>query len=287
MTTTHDWDPLPGELAPTPDGGFIDASNPEALNSAAAAVTRSDQPTVQPPPDDEVTLPGGFVDADGRLHTVAKVRELTGADEEMLARFDGNNLGAMISAILDAALLTVGPHDADMSLIRSLLMGDRDAIILGIRRATYGNDIEMEITCPSEDCSAKSDVAIEIDKDIPVKQMEEPEKRTHTLDLRKGRKVTVRHATGGSQEAAFGDGKQKRTAAEMNTSFLMACIVEIDGFPVTEQSVRDMNLADRRKVLTWLGDSQPGPLYGEVKVPCSACKREFPLMLDVADLLRG
>jgi hypothetical protein len=48
-----------------------------------------------------------------------------------------------------------------------------------------------------------------------------------------------------------------------------------------------MPSADRALLLEFLGESQPGPQWGEVKHSCPACEREFPFVVDVPTMFRG
>src|SRR5437763_9006476 len=59
-----------------------------AVMSGAAFVPRDDAPppVIEEPPDDVVHLPGGYLDRKGAVHSTVRIRELTGADEEELAK---------------------------------------------------------------------------------------------------------------------------------------------------------------------------------------------------------
>jgi hypothetical protein len=248
------------------------------------AVLSPDGIPVEAPPDLSVELPGGYIDGTGRLLKKAEVRELNGEDEEALAR--GGNSSSFIryfNTILSRAVVGIEDIEPDHAVLQGLLMGDRMMLLLAIRRVTYGDDVEMSLTCPK--CNAEFDVAIELDKDVEIREMEDPMKRTHEVPLRKEHVATVRFINGADQEAALGDGK--RTVAEQNTILLSRCITHLDGKPVIgDDLILRMGLQDRKTVLQFLTDSQPGPLLEEVSVPCSVCGEVSPLPLSIEDLFR-
>lgn len=235
------------------------------------------------PPDLEVELPAGFIDAAGNLLKKAQVRELNGEDEEALAR--GGNSSSYVRylhTVLSRAVVRLGEQEPDYAMLQGLLMGDRVMLLLAIRRVTYGEDVEYKLTCPK--CDEDFDVVVELDKDVKIREMEDPYKRTHDVPLRKG-KATIRFINGADQEAAFGDGK--RTVAEQNTVILSRCVTHLDGQPVVgDTPIRQMGLQDRSTLMRFLADNQPGPLLGEVSVPCSSCGEISPLGMSIEDLFR-
>src|SRR6185437_7822650 len=123
------------------------------------------------------------------------VRELTGEDEEALARaVRGGNFFHYIDTLLERGTVAIGNHreQADVrKQLKSLLVGDRDAVVLGIRRATYGDDIEIkDWICPS--CGEESNISMTVE-DIPVGEMDDPvTENTFTVKLRRGRSARVR-----------------------------------------------------------------------------------------------
>src|SRR5579862_3101343 len=187
------------------DGKWINpVDNPEQskamieklLNETAAAPA----PEVKFPEGDIVTLPGGLAKKDGVIKTV-EVRELTGEDEESLAKASQSaNPFTFLDRLLRCGVTRIG-DTKDEKLLGQMLIGDREAIILGIRRATYGDEIKVsEWECPN--CNNKAELVFSID-DIPSAKLDDPSDAEFTVPMRKGGSAKVRLATGEDQLAVF------------------------------------------------------------------------------------
>lgn len=258
--------------------------HPDLANSMSAAALSSvnEQPQMEDEPLGQVELPGGWIAPDGSLQTKAIVTELTGRAEEKLARIDPmSNMPLFLQTMVQSALESIGGHEPTPEMLRDLLIGDREMLILGIRSATYGNEVQMHIVCPQ--CGAEEDIGVELDKDIPVKKMETPSVREYDVELRRGSVAKVVPATAGLQDEIW---DIKKSAAEMKTATLGWCVKSIDGAAVNHQTVLDLGMGDRKIILDFLADLQPGPDYEGVRLPCEACGQEFALVLDLADLFR-
>ena len=90
------------------------------------------------PSASEVDLPGGYLNFDGKLITTAEVRELTGADEEAIAK--AGSTAKSLHVLLERGLVKLGDKEATKDDIDLLLSGDRDAILrqwnFSMRQAT-------------------------------------------------------------------------------------------------------------------------------------------------------
>src|SRR6185437_9023507 len=218
--------------------------------------TVSDYPTPGLPPDDLVVLPGGLVDSGMVVRNVV-VRALTGEDEEALARaVRGGNFFHYIDTLLERGTVAIGNHreQADVrKQLKSLLVGDRDAVVLGIRRATYGDDIEIkDWICPS--CGEESNISMTVE-DIPVGEMDDPvTENTFTVKLRRGRSARVRLANGYDQAAVFEN--LKLSQAERDTLLLSRCVLVLTESDGSERTLagfpsvaRGMSMPDRKTIL--------------------------------------
>lgn len=269
------------------DDNVIDAgAAPDLANQTLAAALASDSDEVvdiAEAPDTTVKLPGGFFDTDGNLVTTAEVRELNGEDEEALGK--AANSGQMIrvvNAILARGVLLVGNEPSSPKLLNRLLIGDRDALLLGVRRATYGNILDLEVRCPA--CTNTMEVGVDLTKDVPVRELESPQV-SYRVELRDGY-AEVSLPTGFAQQE-IADAKVN-TAAEINTLLLSNCVESINGSPVVGTGpVRRLGMKDRKTLLEFITKTQPGPQYDDVKVECDQCSRDIPLPIDIGDLFRG
>lgn len=256
--------------------------DPETATMLSEQALQSEQPVIEEAPVGQVELPGGWISPEGDLHRLAVVNELTGLGEERLARIDPvANLPLLLNTFIECSLDNIGGHKPTPEMLRDLLIGDREALLLGIRIATYGEHLEMHISCPS--CRAEEDLAIELNKDIPVKTMKTPEVRRYDVELRGGRVAIVQPATSGIQDDVW---DVKKSAAEMKTATLERCIISLDGMPVGHREAQALGLGDRKTVLDFLEEIQPGPDYEGVRLPCQACGEEFRVRLDLTDLFR-
>lgn len=252
--------------------------------TAPADFSDAPQPTI--PTDLTITLPAGYLDERGQLHTQVQVKELTGAAEEALSRIDPvSNLGAYISTVLRHGVVTVGKETATDEILRKLVQGDRTTLLLAIRRATYGDTMTKTLVC---ECGIESEVEIDLANDIPMKALEDPTTRTRDVELRNGHIAHVRIPDGFAEEDLLSPANAKKTSKELNTLLLLNVVEDIDGNPVhSKDMILHLGAADRKAITAFLATVQPGPQYGEVEVPCSSCQRTYPLEVDLADLLQG
>ena len=267
----------------------IDARvDPDAANKAVAELLKpsGEVPLIDTPPDCSVVLPGGYIHpADGRLYVEADVRELTGVDEEMLAKPEvTKSLGRFTQLLLQRGVTRIGPFEnPSNTILGSLLVGDRDMLLIAVRCATYGNELEMEVNCPA--CDEHLDLRYDLSKDIPVKTMEEALERSFTYETKHGRKLTANLAVGTDQEAIL-NASNKTTIPELNTLLLSRCILDDAGVPLGLDGVRALGIHDRRELLKQITERQPGPKYQSLDITCPVCAKEFPLSLTLYDLFR-
>jgi hypothetical protein len=276
------------------DEGFVSPlEDPAATSKAiAAALASTADPVLEPPPDTVVTLPGGLAIGSTVIRT-AEVRELTGEHEEIIAKATqsrNGNIFHFMNVLLECGTMRIGTEDpADTKkLLKNMLVGDRDALILGIRRATYGDSIELERwTCPG--CGEASDLTVPLD-DIPVQELEGS--GTFTVELRKGRSAELRLTTGADQLTIFEDAKL--SDAERNTLWLSRCIVSLTDADETKHTTagfalgyaRSLSIPDRHTILRELTDRQPGPRMSDMRITHEICGKEVDLLLGIADLFR-
>ena len=261
----------------------VDVGNAEGSNAQVRSILDPGQaPEIRQPADDEVLLPGGLVSPDGEILRTAVVRELTGDDEEALAK--AKNSMVRFTRTLMRAVESIGGQPPTKEILADLLVGDREALVLGIRCATFGNEITYKnFICPG--CQEALDITVDL-RTIDVKFLEDPEKREFEVPLRNGVAV-VRLPKVSDADAVMES--PSLTTAEENTLLLSRCVLEINGTKVnkSKELVKKLGLKDRQTILDFLAEHQPGPRYDEVKSKHEACETEFPVYLAVDDLFRG
>ncbi len=248
-------------------------------------ILSDDEPNIPEISKATVDLPGGIYLGQG-LVTSVTVRELTGYDEEELARADVKKPMDYLSRLLKLGTKEIGGEPPNDFVLQQLLIGDRDAIVLGIRRATFGDTIELvELECP--ECHKDFDVTLDIDE-FEVKKLDDPADRIFQVQLRNGM-AKVRLATHGDVIQMV-DLSQK--IVEQNTLLLSRCVESIGGKELNmtmdgaESIIRGLGMRDRQVLLKELADRQPGPNLQGVKISCPSCNHEDVIDLDLLNLFR-
>jgi hypothetical protein len=233
-------------------------------------------------PDTTVTLTAGFLDPlEGTVAMTAEVRELTGADEEAIAKL--SDPGKALLAILERATVSVGNEPASKQILGSLLAGDREALLLAIRKATFGSEVEVNTVC--DKCPELQTFKIDLNKDVEVKTLEDPIKdRRFTVELKAGL-AKVNLPTGDVQTQIIN--ATDKNSAELDTMLLAACVTEIGDQPVISPNrIRSLGITDRRLLLEEIASRNPGPQLSEIKKACKTCGQEVYLPLTLAELFR-
>jgi len=233
-------------------------------------------------PDTTVTLAAGLIDPfAGTVSTTAEVRELNGADEEAIAKL--SDPGKALLAILERATVSIGEEPATKQLLGSLLAGDREALLLAIRKATFGSEVEVSTVC--DKCPELQTFKIDLDKDVEVKKLEDPIRdRRFTVELKAGL-AKVNLPTGDVQTQIIN--ATDKNSAELDTMLLAACVTEIGDQPVLNANrIRTLGITDRRLLLDEIAKRNPGPQLSEIKKACGTCGQEVYLPLTLAELFR-
>ena len=237
-----------------------------------------------------VALLRGALDLEtGEWQTVATVREMTGEDEEELARLSTNDTltyADYTSALLRRAVVSVGNQSVkdDPSLLDHLIIGDRDMLFLGVIKATYGNVRDFTVTCGK--CEKANDVQVNLDTDFPVTEPKSDPTVPRTVTLKNGTTVKVKYLTG-RDSGHIAD--TTNTVAEQNTAIVANAVVWDDDRTeaVKTQWAKELSLADRKQIISTVLEDQPGPTMEEVEAPCGHCGEKITMLLDWASLLLG
>jgi hypothetical protein len=260
------------------------STDPTVINKLSEQLLEEPAPEIKTvaPSSSEVILPGGFVAGDGSLIKYAEVRELNGMDEEAISK--AGSTGRALVVMLQRGLVSLGMEKPDKDAFDSLLSGDRDSILIGIRRITFGNEIEFEFECPH--CQTELAVSVDLTNDIPYKTLENPlEDRKFTYDSAKNGAIVVGLPTGITQKKLLEN--SDKTAAEINTILLAGCVESVNGIvSMGATTVLKLGMKDREKIISEILTRNPGPRLGEVKTTCEACGEEIPMPLSLADLFR-
>lgn len=266
-------------LSPTENPAEAQRIINEALAESSATSPVQDRP-LKTLPDTQVRLAGGYETQDGEYVYDVEVRELIGEDEEALAK--SPSVARALMTIINRATVRIGDRKATPELLDRMLAGDRELVLLAIRKVTYGATEDFSVGCPG--CNAEQTVTLDLDKDIKVKALENPADRYWEMSLRAGR-ATVCLPDGAIQRklAVTSD----KTVAEMNTLLLAECVQSIGEYPsLGIATARGLGLADRDAILREIVKRQPGPQLGEVVKQCESCGVDIPINANLALLFR-
>jgi hypothetical protein len=262
------------------------AENPELANALAKQAFNA--PTDAPPlPDTAGTLPHGYRTPNGELVKDFEIRELTGISEERLSkvlaiRNNNSTFPQVCRTIMEEGLVAIGGIAPNEHMMKTLLIGDRDYLLMKIRIATYGADYPARIICPK--CAKEQDVIFELDEGQDINyRLAKATDPTYSVELRHSGMATVRLVNVDDQAFALRD--VTLTAAERNTILLSRCIVSLNGNPMVNTEVAKALSAGNRKIcLDFLNDNRFGPQTEEVHAHCDYCKEESEMALNLAAL---
>ena len=228
----------------------------------------------------EITLPGGFPVDDEWCRT-AKLRPLTGDDEDWLLN-EGKFLppAAIVTELLVRCVTRLGARKPDRDKVRSLAVGDREALMLHLRRLTLGDEMSCVLGCPSPGCAEKMDLQLKVSELLlaPYPHGQSSHELLVACDDVSFR-VRFRLPNGADQEAAVPlESSSEQSAVEL---LLWRCVEEIveepSGKPVVGlPSPVTAALSKEMAVLDPQADIS-------LDLTCSACRRSFLVPFDAAD----
>lgn len=237
-------------------------------------------------------LPGGFWDTHGALHREVELTALSGREEELLA---DRNVGAaaLVTAVLARCVRRLGPwQPVSEDLIRGLLVGDRQYLLMKLRQITFGDRVEALVRCPWPDCGEAVDIDFFVSQ-VPLKEAQ-ARSRLCTLDLSEtaaaesalgaGASVCFRLPTGADQELL--SPLLARNEAEALTALLSRCVEQINAAAADPEVVQRLSPAARLEIERAMQAAAPG-VELTMDAKCPHCQRSFAAPFDVQDFILG
>lgn len=113
----------------------------------------------------DVVLGHGVVDTGGTRHRRARLRPVTGEQEELFAGSAELPAPERVDALLAGALARLGGYDAERgevtpSLVSGLTRGDRGRLLLALRASLVGDEIRLILSCPDPLCRELSEIVM-------------------------------------------------------------------------------------------------------------------------------
>jgi hypothetical protein len=228
-----------------------------------------------------VPLTGGTW-LDGEPGRDAEIRAVTGEDEVFLLEAgEGLRPAQQVTCLLARCLVGLGGHrPVATEHLRALTVGDREALMLDLRRLAFGDDMSCVLTCSQPECDTRLDPGLRVsDLRLPPYERTASSYETTIHDGGTSYRVRFRLPTGGDQElAASRGGSDVRAEAD---ELLWRCV----------ESVKDADsggdLADERPDVVahdlpaTMADLDP---QAEIilNVTCPTCGHGFAALLDAS-----
>ena len=176
-----------------------------------------------------ITLPSG---------KTAKVREMTGKDESLLQNKRLMKTGEAIDKILVNCTEELDGSPPSEEDILNLEAIDRKALLVAIRKLSYGSIVDFTVVCPV--CSARNLIKFNLDEDIRITPPQEGD--TVEVILPKTGFVVKLEKFTGKHEARM----VKMRNDELYGTPVYLTIVEIDGKPKNKKIFAELPASDLR-----------------------------------------
>lgn len=229
-----------------------------------------------------VSLPHGLW-LDGVRHIEAALRPLTGADELFLAEGGaGLTKAERITALLARCVGRIGGISApSIDDVRALSAGDREALLLHLRRISLGSGIDCVASCPAPGCGEAMDLSLNV-SDLLVPAIAADAAVEEEILTEAGWRVTYRAVDGADLEAVAPLARGDPAAAARR--LLDRCTLDIAdraGAPVA----RDKALPALERLLPELLSRRDPQAEIRLSLDCPACGHGFEALFDTADYL--
>jgi hypothetical protein len=223
-----------------------------------------------------VTLSHGCRVGDER-HRTAVVRALTGADEVAIESLDTPSAAARVTALLARTVERLGPiQPVGAEMAARLTAGDREALVLHVRRLTLGDRLACVLRCPQ--CREPMDVDLRVSELLLPPPADPPIE--HEIDAGEAGasyRVRFRLPTGADLEASATVAAQGGVAAGARR-ILDACVIAVtrDG-----RAIRALPRELEPHVSQAMADRDPQAEL-LLRPTCPACGAGFETLLDAA-----
>jgi hypothetical protein len=221
-------------------------------------------------------LPCGYLSPDGQLHSEVVVKEMTGAEEDLLASRQMTPL-RKFSELIGRCVTRVGTitdRGQISAIVRHLTVGDRIFLMFAIRRVTIGNAYDFSKKCP--ECDKEGSYSVNL-AELEVKKMKEPMRRIYDVTLPSGKTARVRVSTGEDEERIS---KLEKETDAISKGLLMRLEL-FDGKPPELSALKEMSWKDRQALKAEMNKLEGG-LDTSVDIACASCGYEFKTDLEVS-----
>jgi hypothetical protein len=167
-----------------------------------------------------------------------ELREMTGVEEELLTNQRLIRSGDAVNQVLANCILRIGEKtEPSVGDISNMLSGDRLFTLVRLRQVSLGDEVVLDLVCPSQMCRAKNHVVIDLN-DLPVTPYGEEREFEFVLP-----------ASGNTVKFVHLDGNMEKRLAKISepniSSAMLIRILEIDGSAPSKKALADMSMRDR------------------------------------------
>jgi hypothetical protein len=242
-----------------------------------------------------IRLPGGCVDEQGTIHREVELIPLTGKEEELLAQNREKQSASLVTTVISRCLKRLGTVEpVTEEAARNLLVADRQYLLLKLREITFGDGVQLTVSCPWPHCGEPVDLAFST-RDISIKEsgdkgpvysMELSEKAAYESDNGKHyRKVTFRLPSGGDQESVSPLLDENEAGAL--TALLERCIRGIGPMKnPSKEMIRKLSPLARMEIEKQMAAVAPC-VDLDIESDCPECRRRFTVPFDLHDFFFG
>ncbi len=228
----------------------------------------------------QVTLPGGYW-LDGLCHRVAELRSLTGDDEVFLLDVDESLFPAQqVTALLARCLISLGSLQLITGeVVRSLTVGDREALLLHLRRLTLDDRLQCVLNCPNSVCGEKMDLDLRVGDLLLLPYPHSQE--WHEITLNEGStsyQVCFRLPTGADQEASA---NLAQTDLQTATNLLLRRCVKWVTQGEQPEPLDELPAAVEQQLPALMAELDPQAEL-MLNLNCPVCQHRFSALLDTA-----
>ena len=210
--------------------------------------------------DGVCNLPGGLVLDDGRRLGRAELRPLTGREEEWVTQHAGTPSAHLATKLLSACFVRLEDVPVSSEIVGKLLVGDRDYLILQLRRMTLGDRFAAVFSCPA--CKRAMDVEF-LAQDILI----EPRPQNVATYTWQGERVVRYRLPNGADQEAVAD----LSPSEAVEVLLARCVIDDGGLPLSAEE-RDALIADM--------EAHAPQIDLELDLSCPECGHSFTTPFD-------
>jgi len=244
--------------------------------------------------NEEFEMLAGYLDKEGKTHKTFELEEITGADEEAIAKKDiSSNAGKIVRVLLERCCTRIGTFykkdmraDAWKSIIQNLLVADQDYMSIKLREISMSETMDVAYKCPA--CEADLKVQIKIE-DLEIKEFNG--NRIMSFELPRGfkdkdgnrlKKGTITYPNGYDREVL--SPIVQRNVGQANTMMLVRCIKDLEGRTVTDLMMKQLSFKDRTYLFKLMAENEFG-LKEEIDVDCHECGHSFVAPLNTVNFI--